>query len=197
MKLTDAENEILKLREALSESVKNAKQTEADWDLMYRIYREKERENSVLKNSVFRLQRLCRDQERTIGGLWGELDNKIDNCAQDKDACITQLQKEQLQLVGVENALRKDLENCWWQADGLRYENTYPLDRVQSNEKGTSTGLIKLDQELWNRLDQLLVQAFPLLDENVRLSFKLFHYIKRKFSNFNGCEINEGEHFLM
>ncbi|XP_057859600.2 uncharacterized protein LOC131068430 [Cryptomeria japonica] len=197
MKSTDAENEILKLREAFSESVKNAKQAEAGRDLMQWSYREKERENSELQKSVFRLQRLCRDQERTIGGLWGELDNKINDCAQDRDACITQLQKEQLRLVGVEKALRKDLENFRWEADGLRYENTYLLDRMQSNEKGTSTGLIKLDQELWNRLDQLLVQAFPLLDENVRLSFKLLYYVKRKFSNFNGCEINEGEHSLM
>ncbi|XP_057864371.2 uncharacterized protein LOC131072262 isoform X1 [Cryptomeria japonica] len=193
-KLTDAENEIMQLRESLSESIKKGKQAEDDRDSNKRSYKEKERENSELQKSVVRLQRLCKDQERTIGGLWGGLDNEINDRPHDKDDCITKLQKEQLRLVGVEQALRKELENCRWEAGTLRHENTSLLDRVRSREKGTSIGLIKLDQELWDRLDGLQAQAFPLLDENVHLSFKLLDYVKRNLSTFDACEISEWEH---
>ncbi|KAH9295224.1 hypothetical protein KI387_038812 [Taxus chinensis] len=192
-KLANAENEIMQLRESLSESFKKTKQAEDDRDSIKRNYKEKERENSELQKSVVRLQRLCKDQERTIGGLWGGLDNEISDHSQDKDDYITKLRKEQLRLVGVEQALRKDLENCRWEADTLRHENTSLLERVRSREKITGFGLIKLDQELWDRLDGLQAQAFPLLDENARLSVKLLDYIKRNLSAFDVCEINEGE----
>ncbi|GLJ51611.1 hypothetical protein SUGI_1096910 [Cryptomeria japonica] len=119
-----------------SESIKKTKQAEDDRDSNKRSLREKERETSELQKSVVRLQQLCTNQERTIGELWLQLDNDINNVPQDKDAGITELQKEQLRLVGVEHGLRKDLENCRWEADALRHENTSLLERVKSKEKG-------------------------------------------------------------
>lgn len=193
-KLENAENEIIQLRESLSESYKQTKQAEDDQESIKRSYKEKERENHELQKSVVRFQRLCKDQERTIEGYLQGLNDKANSGAQDTDDCIAKLQREQLRLIGVEQVLRKDLENCRWEADALRRENTSLLERLRSREKGCGFGLIKLDQELRDRLDGLQAQSLSLLDEIILFAAKLLESFKKNIYSIDPSESSEGEY---
>eukprot|EP01018_Ginkgo_biloba_P038019 Gb_41640 [translate_table: standard] len=192
--LEEAKNEIIQLQQSLFDSRKQAKQAEDDRDSIKRGYKEKERENYDLQKSVVRLQRLCKDQERTISGLWQGLNDEISDAQQDKSDHITKLLQEQLRLAGVEQALRKDLENCRCEVDSLRQENTNLLERVRNRENVSSYGLIKLDQELRARLDGLQSQALSLLDENIVLSAKLLEFINDRMYTTDAPGANEREY---
>ncbi|GLJ51615.1 hypothetical protein SUGI_1096960 [Cryptomeria japonica] len=104
MKLRDAENEILHLRESLSQSIKKTKQVEDERDSNKRSFSEKGRENSELQKSVLRLQQLCINQQKRIDGLEGSLSSS------------KQKEKELMVLVGgQENSIRRlqaDLQEC-------------------------------------------------------------------------------------
>lgn len=193
-RLENAENEIIQLRESLSESYKQTKQTEDDRESIKRSCKEKERENHELQKSLVRFQRLCKDQERTIGGFLQGLNDEVNHSPQDTDDRIAKMQREQLRLIGVEQVLRKDLENCRWEADALRRENTSLLERVRSREKGCGFGLIKLDQELRDRLDGLQAQSLSLLDEIILFAAKLLESFKKNIYTIDASESNEGEY---
>lgn len=193
-RLENSENEMIQLRESLSESYKQTQQAEDDLELIKRSYKEKERENLELQKSVVRFQRLCKDQERTIGGFMQGVNDEVNDSTQDRDDHIAKLQREQLRLIGVEQVLRKDLENCRWEADALRKENTSLLERVRSREKGCGFGLIRLDQELRDRLDGLQAQSLSLLDEIILFAAKLLESFKNNIYNIDASESNEGEY---
>eukprot|EP01018_Ginkgo_biloba_P029406 Gb_03477 [translate_table: standard] len=189
--LEEAKNEIIQLQQSLFDS--KARKAEDHRDSIKRGYKEKERENYDLQKSVVRLQRLCKDQERTTSGLWQGLNDEISDAQQDKSDHITKLLQEQLRSTS-EKALRKDLENYRYEVDSLRQENTNLLERVRNRENVSSFGLIKLDQELWARFDGLQSQALSLLDDNIMLSAKLLEFINDRMYTNDASGSNEREY---
>eukprot|EP01018_Ginkgo_biloba_P021294 Gb_06002 [translate_table: standard] len=193
-RIKEAENEITQLRQCLTESCKQAKQVEDDRQSIKREYTMKERENYALQKSIVRLQRLCKDQERTIIGLWQGLNDEINDIPHEKNDHIVKLQQELLRVTGAEQALCKDLINCRFETDALRQENRNLLERLKSREEGSGFGLIKLDQELWARLDGLQAQALLLVEENSLLCSKVLEIFKKDvYCSHNVIGANEGE----
>lgn len=192
-RLKDAENEIAQLRQSLTESHKQTKEAEHSLQSIKSCYDAKERENHALQKSIVRLQRLCKDQERTISGLWQGLNDEINDIPQEKNDHATKLQQELMRAAGAEQSVHKDLVNCRNQTDSLRQESTHLVDGLRSRNEGTGFGLIKLDRELWVRLDGLQAQALSILDEYSLLCAKLLQSGKYNMYNSNPLEAHEGE----
>ncbi|KAH9327622.1 hypothetical protein KI387_007800, partial [Taxus chinensis] len=195
-RLKEAENEITLLRQSLAESHKKTKETEDDQQSLRRSYDLKEKENYALQKSIIRLQRLCKDQERTITGLCKGLNDEINDIPQEKNDHIIKLQEELLRVTGEEETLCKDLMMCRPETDALRNENVRLLGIQKSREEGSGYGLIKVDEELRARLEELQSQALSLLDENSIICAKLLEVIKYHMYHIDELGINEVEETL-
>ncbi|GLJ04761.1 hypothetical protein SUGI_0002830 [Cryptomeria japonica] len=192
-RLKDAENEILMLRKSLEKSHNQTREAEDDQHLIRRSYDLKEKENYALQKSIIRLQRLCKDQERTITGLCKGLNDEIDDIPQEKNDHITKLQDELLRVTGEEKVLCKDLRNCRSETDALGPENVCIIGIQKSKEEDNGCDLIKVDEELRARLDELQSQALSLLDENSTICAKLLGVIKYNIYYSGGLGTNEAE----
>lgn len=192
-RLKDSENEIAQLRQSLTESHRQTKEAEHSLQSIKNRYDAKERENYALQKSIGRLQRLCKDQERTISGLWQGLNDEINDIPQEKNDHATKLQQRLSRMPGAEHSVHKDLVNSKSQTDSLRQESIHLVERLRSRDEGSGFGLIKLDQELWSRLDGLQAQALSMLDEYSLICAKLLQTRKYNMYHSDLLETREGE----
>ncbi|GAB2276688.1 hypothetical protein Dimus_011404 [Dionaea muscipula] len=189
------ENQDLRLH--LSELEKKYDSSVEDIDCIKRNFREKEEECKELHRSITRLIRTCGEQEKTIDGLRG-LDETIrrKQPADNFDKHVQQLQMEQVRLIGVEQALRREIESCRQEVDSLRKENINILNRLKCCGKEGGLETFKLDQELFNTVHCLHKQGLPLLNESTNLCSKLLDFIKVRASlnaettDWNGVKRN-------
>lgn len=142
----------------------------------------KEGENKALHKVIARLQTTCNEQERTITGLRqgciDELDRKFVECTNSDKT--RKLQMELIRLTGVEQKLRGEIRSCDLEVESLRQENIALLNRLQGAGNGASFSLIRLDQELQSRVDNLQMQGLSLLDKISQLCVKLLDLLKHK-----------------
>uniref|UniRef100_A0A0A9GIV8 DUF7653 domain-containing protein n=1 Tax=Arundo donax TaxID=35708 RepID=A0A0A9GIV8_ARUDO len=143
--------------------------------------KDKEGENRALHKVIARLQTTCNEHERTITGLRqgykAELDKKSVECGNDK---MSKSQAELIRLTGVEQKLRGEVRSCHLEVESLRRENIALLNRLQSAGSGSSFSLIRLDQELQARVENLQTKGLSLLDKISQLCSKLLDLIKHK-----------------
>ncbi|XP_051121683.1 uncharacterized protein LOC127245083 [Andrographis paniculata] len=185
----EANEENRYLQETLSEVQGKLRSAEEDRDYIERNYKEKVAECKDLHQSITRLQRTRKDQEKTIEGLQSfceELGKK--NLKENPDFEV-KLQVELKRSTAVEHGLRKELDSCRVQVDTLRSENIYLLDRLKSCGKEGAFSTFKLDQEINNRISFLQNQTHPLLSESSLLCRRLLEYAKTN----GGFQPNKGQ----
>ncbi|KAJ4971967.1 hypothetical protein NE237_005066 [Protea cynaroides] len=182
LRVEEARGENQDLRQTLLELQEHVEAAEADRDCMHRSYRDKEKENRELQKAVTRLQRICSEQEKTIGGLRQGLVEEIERMqSSDKfDDHFGKLQMEQVRLTGVEQSLRREVESYRLEVESIRHENINLLDRLRATANDGGFLYFKLDQELWARVECLQKQGLSLLNECSQLCVKLLEFIKGK-----------------
>ncbi|KAK2979317.1 hypothetical protein RJ640_013281 [Escallonia rubra] len=180
-KVEETRDENESLQQSLSELQEKYIAAEEDRDCIRRNYDGKEKECKELHKSIARLLRTCSEQEKTIDGLRGGLLEEVrkKSFMENFDNQLGKLQMEQMRLIGVEQALRKEVDSYRQEVDSLRHENMSLLHRLKSCGKEAGS-TFKLDQELWNRVCCLENQGLSLFNENIQLCTKLLEYTKAK-----------------
>ncbi|KAG2625138.1 hypothetical protein PVAP13_3KG196400, partial [Panicum virgatum] len=135
-------------------------------DHIRKYLKDKEGENKALHKVIARLQTTCNKLERTITGL--------------RQGCTDELDKKFVELTGVEQKLRGEIQSCHLEVKSLRQENITLLNRMQGAGNGASFCSIRLDQELQARVTSLQMQGLSLLDKISQLCTKLLDLIKQK-----------------
>ncbi|KAE8717979.1 macrophage erythroblast attacher-like isoform X1 [Hibiscus syriacus] len=172
------------LRKNLSQLQEKHQEAIEDTDCIRRNFEEKDKERKELQKSISRLFRTCSEQEKTIEGLregYGqEMEKK--HSMEKNETRVKNLQMEQMRLIGVELALRREVESCRHEVDSLRHENINLLNRLKGNRKDVGALTFKLDKEMRNRVSCLQDQGLSMLNESTYLSSKLIEFIKGKAS---------------
>ncbi|KAF3646550.1 putative macrophage erythroblast attacher-like isoform X1 [Capsicum annuum] len=176
------------LRQQLSQLQEEYRVAQDDRDYVRENYQEKVKECEDQHRSIARLQRTCNEQEKTIDGLRGFCEDVGKKCPANYDNQLEKLQVEQIRLVGVECALRKEVESSRIQIDSLRHENISLLNRLRGSGKEGGFSTFKLDQELCSRVCCLQNQALNLLRENSQLCGKLLEYTKENVRQNGGID---------
>ncbi|EOA26567.1 hypothetical protein CARUB_v10022625mg [Capsella rubella] len=170
-----------------------------DLDCIRRNFEEKDMECKELHKSVTKLLRTCKEQEKTIEGLKESLSEEIKK--QPSEHVDKKLQMEQIRLVGVELALRKEVESMKLEAESLVRENNCLLNHVKRNGEEADVTTFKLDNEMKMRVCQLQDQGLSMLNESTQLCYKLLKIIKEKLTQFPESyqSVNNGlsEQFLI
>lgn len=175
------QGEKMDLQVSFCELQDKCKAAEENRNYIQKIYQEKEEECRELHASITRLLRTCSQQEKTIDGLRGELAELVQrsHLMESSDKHVHKLQLEQIRLTGVEQALRKEVESYKREVDSLRHENIDLLNRLKGYGREGDSFTVKLDHELWARLQCLQRQGLSLLKENTNLCSRLLESIKR------------------
>ncbi|CAN4096054.1 unnamed protein product [Withania somnifera] len=187
-KMEEVSEENQNLRQQLSQLQEKYRVAQDDRDYVRENYQEKVKECEDLHRSIARLQRTCNEQEKTIDGLRGFCEDVGKKSPANYDNQLEKLQVEQIRLVGVECALRKEVESSRIQIDSLRHENISLLNRLRGNGKEGGFSTFKLDQELCNRVCCLQNEGLNLLRESSQLSRKLFEYTKENVRQNGGID---------
>ncbi|KAE8670707.1 macrophage erythroblast attacher-like isoform X1 [Hibiscus syriacus] len=172
------------LRQNLSQLQEKHQAAIQETDCIRRNFEEKNTECKELQKSISRLFRTCSEQEKTIEGLqegYGQEIEKKHSMKKNENRTKI-LQMEQMRLIGVELALRREVESCRHEVDSLRHENIDLLNRLKGNRKDVGALTIKLDKEMWNRVSCLQDQGLSMLNDSTHLSSKLIKFIKVKAS---------------
>jgi len=189
------QREKMDLQASVCEFQDNCKAAEENRNCIQKIYQEKEEECRELHASITRLLRTCSQQEKTIDGLRGEFAELVQksHLIESSDKHVHKLQLEQIRLTGVEQSLRKEVEFYKQEADSLRHENINLLNRLKAYGREGDSFTVKLDHELWARLQCLQKQGLSLLTENTNLCSRLLESIKRggqSAGKIDGMEAN-------
>ncbi|KAL8159807.1 hypothetical protein V2J09_001344 [Rumex salicifolius] len=173
-------NENQELRRHICELQENFKVTKEERDCLRRNFEDKEDECKDLHRSVTRQLRTCSEQEKTIDGLQGVLSESIEKKKplDSLEKHVHKLQIEQLRLVGVEQALRREVDSYKHEVDSLRHENINLLNRLKCCGKEGGSLTFKMDQELSARLCCLQTQGLSLLAQSNNLCSQLLEYGK-------------------
>ncbi|KAH7441919.1 hypothetical protein KP509_03G062200 [Ceratopteris richardii] len=108
-----------------------------------RRYRDKERELMESQRAVGKLQKICREQEKTIAGLRFAVTEQT-NATGERGEFFVKLQRELVRLTGVEQGLRTEVEGFKAQALAAKRENANLREKVGIMVKK----LDNLDREL-------------------------------------------------
>lgn len=125
-----------------------------------------EMESLEMQKELTRLRRVCNDQEMTIEGLWQELDEAVNGTFDCRSESLLRLQRELLRLAGVEQRLRNEINAI--HAELARIKQDKDVAHV-----GTPADLVKLNQELQDKVDKLQSKTVLLQEENQKLSLSL------------------------
>ncbi|KAK4353380.1 hypothetical protein RND71_028898 [Anisodus tanguticus] len=177
-RIEEVSEENQNLRQQLSQLQEEYRVAQDDRDYVRENYQEKVKECEDQHRSIARLQRTCNEQEKTIDSLRGFCEDVGKKSPANYDTQLEKLQVEQTRLVGVERALRKEVESCRIQIDSLRHENISLFNRLRGSRKEGGFSTFKLDQELCNRVCCLQNQGLNLLRESSQLCRKLLEYTK-------------------
>ncbi|MCO5575445.1 hypothetical protein L7F22_029246 [Adiantum nelumboides] len=123
-------------------------------------------ENSELQKEMTRLRRVCNDQEMTIEGLWKELDEAVNGSFECRSENLLRLQRELLRLAGVEQGLRSEITAIHTEMTRLKQDKIYA-------HAGSPADIVKLNQELQDRVVKLKSKAVDLQEENKKLTLSL------------------------
>ncbi|XP_057547533.1 spindle pole body component 110-like isoform X2 [Amaranthus tricolor] len=159
------------LQERLSDMQDELKVAEEVQLTMDRKHKEKETEHMELIKLVAKLQGMCTEQERTIGGLRHCLNS---------ENLTNKLQIEFLRLTGVEQDLRKQLETISVETNSLRSENIYLLERLKTIGEVSGSSALKLEQELLSCVKCLQKTGLSLLDDCIRMCENLLGIVESK-----------------
>ncbi|XP_049404485.1 uncharacterized protein LOC125867940 [Solanum stenotomum] len=187
-RIEEVSEENQNLRQQLSQLQEEYRVAQDDREYVRENYQEKVKECEDLHRSIARLQRTCNEQEKTIDGLRGFCEDVGKKTPANYDNQLEKLQVEQIRLVGVERALRKEVESFQIQIDSLRHENISLLTRLRGNGKEGGFSTFKLDQELCNRVCCLQNQGLNLLKESSQLCGKLLEYTKENVRQNGGID---------
>ncbi|XP_015877104.3 uncharacterized protein LOC107413618 [Ziziphus jujuba] len=145
-------------------------------------FEEKEKECKELHKSITRLVRTCSEQQKTIDGMREGFSEELgkNESLEKFDKHMAKLQMEQMRLIGVEMALRRELESYRLEVDSLRHENINLLHRLKGDGKESEALNIKLDKEMWTRVCCLQNQGLSMLNESSQLCSKLLEFVKGK-----------------
>lgn len=187
-RIEEVSEENQNLKQQLSQLQEEYRVAQDDRDYVRENYQEKVKECEDLHRSIARLQRTCNEQEKTIDGLRGFCEDVGKKSPANYDNQLEKLQVEQIRLVGVECALRKEVESSRIQIDSLRHENISLLNRLRGNGKEGGFSTFKLDQELCNRVCCLQNQGLNLLRESSQLCGKLLEYTKENVRKNGGID---------
>ncbi|XP_009623925.1 MAR-binding filament-like protein 1 isoform X1 [Nicotiana tomentosiformis] len=187
-RIEEVSKENQNLQQQLSQLQEEYRVAQDDRDYVRENYEEKVKECEDLNRSIARLQRTCNEQEKTIDGLRGFCEDVGKKSPANYDNQLEKLQVEQIRLVGVERALRKEVESYRLQTDSLRHENICLLNRLRGNGKEGGFSTFKLDQELCNRVCCLQNQGLNLLRDSSQLCGKLMEYTKANVRQSGGID---------
>ncbi|KAI5068541.1 hypothetical protein GOP47_0016886 [Adiantum capillus-veneris] len=134
----ESSQEAVKLRKLLEESMKRlserdgqGKATEEDGNTLGRKYRHKEREVMEKQKAVSKLQKLCKEQDKTIAGLRFALGEQANSAQlQGKGEFFVKLQRELVRLSGIEQGLRKEVDSYKTEVVAAKRENAILVDRL-------------------------------------------------------------------
>ncbi|MCO5599352.1 hypothetical protein L7F22_053453 [Adiantum nelumboides] len=137
-KAEESSQEAVKIRKLLEESLRRSserggegKATEEDISALARQYRHKDREVMEKQKAVNKLQKLCKEQEKTIAGLRFALGEQADNAQlHGKGEFFVKLQRELVRLSGIEQGLRKEVESYKAEALAAKRENATLVERL-------------------------------------------------------------------
>ncbi|KAK1277535.1 hypothetical protein QJS04_geneDACA003522 [Acorus gramineus] len=176
IRMEELETENNNLQMTLIEWRERAQDAETDRGCVTISFKEIETENKELHKVVARLQKTYNEQEKTISGLRQGFSHEIvKQDSQQGDTILTKLQMEQVRLTGVELMLRKELDSSRFEIESLRQENINLLDRLQG-----SYSMVRLDQELCDRVECLQGQGLSLLEDIIQFCGKILEYLKSK-----------------
>ncbi|XP_060212597.1 uncharacterized protein LOC132640151 [Lycium barbarum] len=187
-RIDEVSEENQNLRQQLSQLHEDYRVAQDDREYVRENYQEKVKECEDLHRSIARLQRTCNEQEKTIDSLRGFCEGVGKKSPANYDNQLEKSQVEQIRLVGVERALRKEVESCRIEIDSLCHENISLLNRLRGSGKEGGFSTFKLDQELCNRVCCLQNQGLNLLRESSQLCGKLLEYTKENVRQNGGID---------
>ncbi|KAF3433813.1 hypothetical protein FNV43_RR24916 [Rhamnella rubrinervis] len=187
-RVENLEEENQGLLKNLSELQEMCKGAEENRVCIQKNFEEREKDCKELHKSITRLVRTCSEQQKTIDGLRESFSEELgkNESLEKSDKHVAKLRMEQMRLIGVELALRRELESYRLEVDSLRHENINLLNRLKGNGKESDTLNIKLEKEMWTRVFCLQNQGLSMLNESSQLCSKLLEFVKAK-----ACQIPE------